>query len=403
MHFHALKATLVLRRGIVLERWAWGLSVMLEKMFGCALITKLRSILLMEADFNATNKIIYGQRMLQQARQYKLIPEEIYSEWNRLKDDGTLAKILFFDIVRETRRSAGISSVDADNCYDRIAHPIASMVFQSLGVPQEAATSMLSTIQDMRFFPRTGFGDSKAYAGLTRGKKTQGMCQGNGPAPAGWTVTSITMIEAHKRKGHGVHLQYPITGKRIHLVGTLFVDDTDLEHFDMTKVETVAEAHEALQRSIHNWGRLLVATGGALKPAKSFYHLISFLWQPDGTWRYDSNKNVPELTITVPLKDGTDAAIEHLPADTPTKTLGQMRCPTGGSEGVIAQMQQKAQEWLAKASASQLNKRNISFLLDKRFWPAVSFGISSVCAPFSTLEDCLMKIYYNLLPICGIR
>jgi hypothetical protein len=30
-YFHALKATLVLRRGIVLERWARGLSVMLEK------------------------------------------------------------------------------------------------------------------------------------------------------------------------------------------------------------------------------------------------------------------------------------------------------------------------------------------------------------------------------------
>jgi hypothetical protein len=91
---------------------------MLEKMFGCALITKLRSILLMEADFNATNKIIYGQRMLQQARTYKLIPEEIYSERNRLADDGTLVKVLFFDIVRQTRRLAGISSVDADNCYD---------------------------------------------------------------------------------------------------------------------------------------------------------------------------------------------------------------------------------------------------------------------------------------------
>jgi hypothetical protein len=63
-YFHALKATLILRRGIVLEHWVQGLSVMLEKMFGCALITKLQSILLMEADFNADNKIIYGQRML---------------------------------------------------------------------------------------------------------------------------------------------------------------------------------------------------------------------------------------------------------------------------------------------------------------------------------------------------
>jgi hypothetical protein len=185
---------------------------MLAKMFGCALITKLQSILLMEADFYATNKIIYGQQMLQQALKYKLIPEEIYSERNKLADDGTLVKVLFFDIVRQTRQSAGISSVDADNCYDRSAHPIASMVFQSLGVPQEAATSLLSTIQDMRFFLRTGFGDSKAYVGSTNGKKTQGMCQGNGAAPAGWTVMSIMMIQVHKRKGHGVLLECPITG-----------------------------------------------------------------------------------------------------------------------------------------------------------------------------------------------
>jgi len=63
---------MVLKRGIVLERWSNGLSVMLEKIFGCSLITKLRSILLMEANFNATNKIIYGVRMLNNVRKYKL-------------------------------------------------------------------------------------------------------------------------------------------------------------------------------------------------------------------------------------------------------------------------------------------------------------------------------------------
>jgi hypothetical protein len=138
-YFHALKATLIIWRGVVLDRWARGLSVMLEKMFGCALITKLRSILLMEADFNATNKIIYWQRMLNQMRRYKLIPEEIYSKRNRLADDGTLAKkVLFYDIIRQTRWPTGITAVDADNCYDQIAYPIVSLVFQSLGVPKEA-------------------------------------------------------------------------------------------------------------------------------------------------------------------------------------------------------------------------------------------------------------------------
>ncbi len=127
-YLHALIATIVTRRGIVLDCWSKGLSVMLEKIFEFSLITKLRSILLMEADFNATNKVIYGIRMLHNMRKYRLMPEEVYSERNRLADDGTLSKILFYDIVRQLRCSAGLAYVDADNCYDWIVHPTASMV-----------------------------------------------------------------------------------------------------------------------------------------------------------------------------------------------------------------------------------------------------------------------------------
>jgi hypothetical protein len=63
---------------------------MLKKVFGCALITELQLILLMGVDFNATNKILHGQQMLDVARKYKLMPEEIYSEKNCFADDGTL-------------------------------------------------------------------------------------------------------------------------------------------------------------------------------------------------------------------------------------------------------------------------------------------------------------------------
>jgi hypothetical protein len=65
--FHALRVLLALKKGIALERWSKGLSVMLEKMFGVRLVSKLRAILLMEADFNAMNKEVYGVRMLDNA------------------------------------------------------------------------------------------------------------------------------------------------------------------------------------------------------------------------------------------------------------------------------------------------------------------------------------------------
>ena len=87
-HFHALKTSLALKRGIALTRWSRGLLVMLEKMFGCTLISKLQEILLVEADFNFANKMIYGVRMLNNARLHGVMMEEIFSERNRMTDNG---------------------------------------------------------------------------------------------------------------------------------------------------------------------------------------------------------------------------------------------------------------------------------------------------------------------------
>jgi len=106
----------------------------------------------MKADFNGVNKTVYGMRMLEQARRNNLMPEEVFSERNKMADDGTLTKVITYDFIRQTRRSAGVASVDADSCYDRIVHAIASLVFQAFGVPLSALESMLTTIQEMKFF-----------------------------------------------------------------------------------------------------------------------------------------------------------------------------------------------------------------------------------------------------------
>jgi len=42
---------------------------------------------------------------------------------------------------------------------------MALMVFQFFGVPTPAIESMLTTIQNMKFFLRTGYGDSANYPG----------------------------------------------------------------------------------------------------------------------------------------------------------------------------------------------------------------------------------------------
>ena len=93
-------------------------------------------------------------------RKYGFIPEEVYSERGKTADDGTLAKVLFQDVVRQNRLTAGLALVDTDNCYDSLAHAITYLVFQAYGVPEEAVHSMLSTIEEMKYYLRTAYGDS---------------------------------------------------------------------------------------------------------------------------------------------------------------------------------------------------------------------------------------------------
>jgi hypothetical protein len=165
--FHALWVSLALKKSIALEQWATGLSVMLEKMFGVRLVSKLRAILLMEADFNAMNKEVYGVRMLEEARKYKLVLEEIFSEQNCTANDGGLAKTLFYDIACQLRIPATIASIDASNCYDPIAHAMALLIFQFFGIKDTAVMAMLEMIQEMKFFLRMAFGDSRDFVGST--------------------------------------------------------------------------------------------------------------------------------------------------------------------------------------------------------------------------------------------
>jgi hypothetical protein len=49
--------------------------------------------------FNGANKIVYGVQMLNNVREHNLMVEEIFSKKNRMADDGTLCKTLFYDIT----------------------------------------------------------------------------------------------------------------------------------------------------------------------------------------------------------------------------------------------------------------------------------------------------------------
>ncbi len=98
---------------------------MLEKMFGVPLVSKLRAMLLTEADYNAMNKEVYGVRCFNRLKKHRLVLKDILSEKNCTADDRGLKKLCSTTLST----SSATASVNASNYYDHVLHTMALLIF----------------------------------------------------------------------------------------------------------------------------------------------------------------------------------------------------------------------------------------------------------------------------------
>ena len=193
--------------------------------------------------------------------------------------------MLAYDIARQKRAPFIVASVDAAQCYDRIAHSVAALSLRASKVSESSIHCMLKPIREMEFFIRTAFGESETSVGGKHNPK-QGGCQGNGAAPPMWQQISTTMLGAQHRAGHTVTLTTPISKKSIKTAGILYVDNTNL-WIGLNGDDDVYDVVQKAQESVSFWGNSLIATGGALNPEKCKWTIHDMVPKADGTWEYN--------------------------------------------------------------------------------------------------------------------
>ena len=380
---------------------------MLEKIVGIALVNKLRAILLMEADFNFHNKLIFGKRMLDHARANGIIPSEQYSEKQNTAEDGTFDKILQADVSRQLKQRMSIVSADAANCYDRVHHALMALVYLCLGVDLGAVISMLRSIQLMKFFLRTGWGESETYIGGNAEKILHGLCQGNGAAPASWLALSSILVRIYRAMGFGAKMESPVTRAQLDVAGVLYVDDTDLYIMDEC-LKSPVDLWQETQSATTSWGKLLLATGGALKPAKCFYYMVDYEWHDDGTWSYSDLVDVTE-PVTVPLADGTQAAIDHLPVGCSKKTLGVWTNPAGDCAKQVDVFVSTVRTWGERLQVGKLPAKWAWASYFQQLWAKLKYGLGTNSSPADDLEGledeggALRKVYHGMLSYLGVN
>jgi hypothetical protein len=283
-------------------RWKSGVDVMILKKAQQFRVDKLRTIVLLEADFNFNNKILGKEGMRTAEINNALAPEQYGSRTGHSSIDHAIHKRLVYDLLRQ-RRSPGIMcSNDAKSCYDRIIHAIASLALQRAGIPLPSIISMFTTIGQLNHYIRTAFGDSQeCFTGHGLHIPLQGVLQGNGASPTIWVIISSPLLNMLRAANNGLFLQSSIAREHSHIVGFAFVDDTDLPTADFRQDNiTIGDIFRKMQDGIDRWEGGLKATGGAIVPEKSWAYPISFNWKPSGQWYYES---IDDIDMDLSVKD----------------------------------------------------------------------------------------------------
>ena len=124
----------------------------------------MRTIQLMEAEFNMNNKKL-GRDVMAFAEQHKaLAPEQFGSRKNHQSVLAALNKRLTMDLLRQRRQAGALCANDAKSCYDRIVHNLAVLAIRWLGMAAAPIHSMFETLQRATHHVSTAFGVSeKSY------------------------------------------------------------------------------------------------------------------------------------------------------------------------------------------------------------------------------------------------
>ena len=389
--------------GVSPDRWKGAVTVLLEKVFGVRLVDKLRAICLLEADFNWLNKLIFARRLETHCRKHGIIPPEQFCKSKSNCEEASLVKNLINDHARILHNTLGETSADLDQCFDRSNAPISGIAVRAHGISLASTRLMLSTMQLMQYFIKTGFGlaDDASFGG-TLESRLMSLGQGSGAAPMGMRCIITLADNAYKRLGHGMSCKSAIHQRIFILAAIIYVDDTDLFHWAQEYGISDEVFQQDVQRATTDWGMIVQATGGAIKPSKSFWYMLSWKFVR-GVPKLKEESELPPNTMTIPQPDGSSAPIPRKPNSHTAKTLGVWNNPLNNPDIPLDKMQEKGLDWVDRLRVRPLERRDTRLSLTSQQYPKLSYGLSSLYAPPDALDEKMGKVYYEALPFLGFN
>ena len=381
-----------MKSGYSYKLWERGVDCVLPKKKRQLRVDKLRTIVLLEADFNFLNKHI-ARKLAARAELNKngLAPEQYGSRKSFRAIDHVLNKELSFDILRQNKTPGIIIPTDLKSCYDRICHSIASLSMRRQGIAESEVVCMFTPLQHLEHTIRCAFGTSSDSYGKERwAVPMQGVYQGNGAGPVIWAVVSSPLLQILKEEGFGTFFKAGISKNEIRLVGYAFVDDTDLIQTSQYPTQPFQRVLEQAQQELDLWEGLVRATGGALSIDKSRWWAVDFAWHEDGTWSYKHQTEIPGK-LTGRDFDNIRKTVHRLDVDEAYETLGVYLAPNGSMEAEYKELLKRATQWADKLRTAPLREQETATALKATILKTLEYPLQAL---FLSKQQCdsLMRV-----------
>ena len=287
-------------------------------------------------------------------------------------------------------------------CYDAVAHGLCSIALQAFGVPTNAIVLTLLTLQTMRFWLRTAFGDADESFGGTPDDPFYGISQGGGNAPPSYTATSSVAVVAYKTKNYQPRLRSAITLTVWTLAAILYVDDTDQLHLADDE-QSAEDFMLKIQDAITFWGMIVLATGGYLKQSKCQVAVNVFRFV-NGVATSTPLSRLPKHQFTIPQKNDTTADIPTVDADAYTKSLGVHFDMNNKCDHQVDKIVEKGGEWTSRLnSEAHISPRDAWCSFRFQLRPSLTYSNVALSAKPEDIEEAQRRIFFNSLSRLGVN
>ena len=326
------------------------------------------------------------------------VPEEHFSNRGSTAVDAKFDTTLMIDICRQSRIPMILGSVDAAQCYDRVLHLFIVLMLLALLRNYLCALVYLCPMQLMKFFIRSGFGDSAAYyGGLASIFAWMGLGQGSRGAPDGWLMVSSPMFNILRKERMCAEVENPITHEKTSSVGCAFVDDATMYVYKK-ELDTAEKVYKEAEEHMSAWATLLRVTGGCPKSKKIFWYCIEPFY--DGCkWVLAKTGGMP---MELPGDEGIPVNVESLPLDKEKKLLGVYDSPDGGSKTQLQKKLEKVETFVQRMNSGKLPS-NLGWLSYRyKLWSSVRYGIGVMTNDIEEADSLLDKMDHKMMNILGV-